>query len=57
MVPRAILDQMMQLGRTIILLAPDALFAGVTLLVKRYRVLNFRPGVRCRTRAATGKFP
>jgi hypothetical protein len=47
---------MMQLGRTIILLAPDALFAGV-LVVKRYRALNFRSGVRCRTAAATGKFP
>ena len=47
---------MMQLGRTIILLAPDALFAGVKFVVKRYRVLNFRSGVRCRTRAATGKF-
>jgi hypothetical protein len=48
---------MMQLGRTMILREPDALFAGVTLLVKRYRALNFRPGVRCRTAAATGKFP
>jgi hypothetical protein len=48
---------MMQLGRTIILLAPDALFAGPTLVVKRYRVLNFRSGVRCRTPAATAKFP
>jgi hypothetical protein len=48
---------MMQLGRTIILLEPDALFAGVTLVVKRYRVLNFRSGVRHRTPAATGKFP
>jgi len=47
---------MMQLGRTIILLAPDALFAGVTLVVKRYRVLNFRSGVRCRTAAAAGEF-
>ena len=48
---------MMQLGRTIILLEPDALFAGVTLVVKRYRVVNFRQGVRCPTPAATGKFP
>ena len=48
---------MMQLGRTIILLEPDALFAGVTLVVKRYRVLNFRSDVRYRTAAATGKFP
>ena len=48
---------MMQLGRTIILLEPDALFAGATLVVKRYRVLNFRSGLRCRTAAATGKFP
>ena len=48
---------MMQLGRTMILLAPDALFAGVPLVVKRYRALNFRSGVRCRTPAAMGKFP
>jgi hypothetical protein len=48
---------MMQLGRTIILLAPDAPFAGVALVVKRYRVLNFRSGVRSRTAAATGEFP
>jgi hypothetical protein len=48
---------MMQLGRTMILLAPDAPFAGVTFVVKRYRVLQFRSGVRCRTRAAEGKFP
>jgi len=48
---------MMPLGRTIILLEPDALFAGATLVVKRYRALNFRSGVRCRTAAATGKFP
>jgi hypothetical protein len=48
---------MMQLGRTMILLAPDALFAGPTLVVKRHRISNFRSGMRCRTRAATGKFP
>jgi hypothetical protein len=48
---------MMQLGRTIILLEPDAPFAGVALVVKRYRVSNFRSGMRCRTAAATGKFP
>ena len=48
---------MMQLGRTIILLEPDALFAGATLVDKRHHVLNFRSGVRCRTAAATGKFP
>jgi len=48
---------MMQLCRTIILLVPNAPFAGVALVVKRYRVLNFRSGVRCRTAAATGKFP
>jgi hypothetical protein len=48
---------MMQLGRNIILLEPDALFAGVKLVVKRYRVSNFRSGVRCRTAAATGEFP
>jgi hypothetical protein len=50
------LDQMMQFGRTKILLEPGALFAGVT-LVKRYRVLNFRSHVRYRTAAAVGKFP
>jgi hypothetical protein len=48
---------MMQLGRNIILLERDALFAGVKLVVKRYRVLNFRSGARCRTAAATGEFP
>jgi hypothetical protein len=48
---------MMQLGRTMILLEPDALFAGVKFVVRRYRLLNFRSGVRCRTVAATGKFP
>jgi hypothetical protein len=48
---------MMQLGRTMILLAPDAPFAGVTLVVKRHHVLNFRSRVRCRTAAATAKFP
>jgi len=47
----------MQLGRTIILLEPEALFAGVKFIVKRYRVSNFRSGVRYRTPAATGKFP
>jgi|SRR6516162_200035 len=56
-VPRAMLDQMMQFGRTKILLEPGALFASVTLVVKRYRVLNFRSDVRYRTAAATGKFP
>ena len=48
---------MMQLGRTIILLEPDALFAGAKSVVKRYRVSNFRSGARSRTPAATGKFP
>lgn len=48
---------MMQLGRTMILLEPDAPFAGVTFVVKHYRVLNFRSGVRYQTAAATGKFP
>ena len=48
---------MMQLGRTMILLAPDALFSGVKFVVKRHRVLKLRSGVRCRTPAATGKFP
>src|SRR5262249_32523787 len=56
-VPRAMLDQMMQFGRTKILLEPGALFASVTLVVKRYRVLNFRSDVRYRTAAAMGKFP
>jgi hypothetical protein len=51
------IDQMMQLGRTIILLEPDALFASATLDVKRYCVLNSRSGVRYRTAAAAGKFP
>ena len=50
------LDQMMQFGRTKILLEPGALFASVTLVVKRYRVLNFRSDVRYRTAAAAGKF-
>jgi len=35
----------------------DVLFAGVTLVVKRYRVSNFRSGVRSRTAAVTGEFP
>ena len=51
------LDQMMQFGRTKILLEPGALFASVTLVVKRYRVLNFRSGLRHRIAAVTGKFP
>jgi hypothetical protein len=50
------LDQMMQLGRTMISLEPGALFAGATLDVKRYCVLNFRSGVRYRTAAAARKF-
>jgi hypothetical protein len=51
------IDQMMQLGRTTILLEPDALFASATFDIKRYCVLNSRLGVRCRTAAAAGKFP
>jgi hypothetical protein len=51
------IDQMMQLGRTVILLEPDALFAGATFDDKRYCVLNSRSGVRYRTVAAAGKFP
>jgi len=47
----------MQLGRTMISLEPDAPFAGATLDVKRYCVLNSRPVVRYRTAAAAGKFP
>jgi hypothetical protein len=48
------LDQMMQLGRTMISLEPGALFAGATLDVNC--VLNFRSGVRYRTAAAARKF-
>jgi len=51
------IDQMMQLGRTVILLKPDALFAGATFVGKRYCVLDLRSGVRYRTAAAAGKFP
>ena len=51
------LDQVMQFGRTKILLEPGALFAGAAVVVKRYRVLNFRSHVRYRTAAAAGKFP
>jgi hypothetical protein len=51
------LDQMMQFGRTKILLEPGALFAGVTRVVKRYRVLDSCSRVRYRTAAAAGKFP
>ena len=47
----------MQLGWTMILLEPDALFAGATLDVKRYSVLDSRSRVRYRTAAAAGKFP
>jgi len=47
----------MQIGRTKILLELSALFTGVTLVVRRYRVLNFRSDVRYRTAAAAGKFP
>jgi hypothetical protein len=51
------IDQMMQFGRIMILLEPDALFAGATFDGKRYCVLDFRSGVRYRTAAAAGKFP
>ena len=51
------IDQMIQFGRTIVLLEPDTLFASATFDVKRYCILNSRSGVRYRTAAAAGKFP
>jgi hypothetical protein len=46
----------MQLGRTMILLEPDALFASATLELECYCV-NFRSRVHYRTAVAAGKFP